>query len=1316
MAIGDLKLSLMTFPQRWADGAIAFRVLLIPANNPLKPLDTGLPRFAGTTWRLRTVLLSGLDGFWSATPSANAMQPPANLVLAPPADAVPLFQALELDLQVVDDTAKKAAEKAARLARLGDTRIKKELPPSYTGAFAFDRPRTEDAIVGNEFACALRDVNGGRETDPKPDTTLTWGKVIAFALRQPELARALGLIYRDLSVAVDDVGQLKDGGWIYVELDPTAPGQITPTSGTVKSYAARLPPLDAGRRQLFGAVLFPVGQASQAGYDDPLAEAAVYGDGFAKLMHAFQPDSADAASSGHNQLKPATDCGIDLGWDDEQVVIWHNRQLEAARIRLGGTTMKPFVEAALGVAGYRIDVRREDGWHSLCRVHSVDGAGNSANLTFPPPPDAPVFSENFIGELNAEPAPVRNRNAARLTAWLPRYFTRWQGGSLVVNDDTLYRLTAGEPPKPKPGDPEKSRYAPDGPLVDLLYGELYEFRCRLADLSGGGPITDDDPKQPAPAPTTKLRFLRHVPPKALRLQTTPKAPDVGAATDAIRKIDKLSLQRPLMGYPEFVFAGVDRARILQGANNLLTKVKAAKDSGTAIGVADPDVAEVEVSVQVRLPVHDTGPAGALREGQFREIYKVQRRFPPYDFNRPLDDGPALEIALQYVDEPQIEALVAQVISRPLGQNDSLPLPRVRDVRLRLTPVCADTPNRFAEKAVRFGQTVDVMTRAPATQEARLFVPDQPEHQLNAIFLEQGPNLPQFVAQQLALAVKDLEFAAKPGRRVVFGASQALRHTLSGDGGVITFAAESEFLNHWLVVITLEVDRDWTWDGLADKSFEIARIDKFGAPAHVVGQIDLRFAINDLALAGDDAQFPDRRSKTRLIFFDAVDPNPLPDPGDPIPPPEKFPQVLHPAWVVRPQLEDLPAGDQDKTLDVRLPIAVAPKQMPKLKSAGIALTPYRHDGAYASTDPRRRALWLEFEEPVADQNDALFGRVLAYGPDPLLSGDVTRKLMPQQVVPGDFDSKIYARDNLPATQEPDPPVLPIDPEQIRVIVPNQPEDFSGLDSMVELTPGESGVHYIMPLPDVAPDAPELFGFWTYEFRVGHKKLWSKARERHGRPLRVAGVQHPAPALSCSVHRVLPTQGPGIVFEPPPRIVVTAPYATAIWADKKLTDAEAGDPRTRMWVMLYAQVMQADGSSWRNVLLGRKFAWPLFDRQRVEDIRRASTRDVIGRAEFDVHAVELVLAKLGLPVDAGLSVLAVELLPGDGYRQSITQSPWAPIWVIDTADAPEPPPADPFTPAFGPAVSAVSDPLGADLGTIRSRRILRTSPLTPVPPRC
>jgi hypothetical protein len=126
---------------------------------------------------------------------------------------------------------------------------------------------------------------------------------------------------------------------------------------------------------------------------------------------------------------------------------------------------------------------------------------------------------------------------------------------------------------------------------------------------------------------------------------------------------------------------------------------------------------------------------------------------------------------------------------------------------------------------------------------------------------------------------------------------------------------------------------------------------------------------------------DRRARTRLVFLDAVDPHP---------PAGAFPTTPTPEWVLEPRIRELPLEGpaRARTIGMRLPVAVPPRQVPKLIAAGIALSPYQRDDAYASTEPRWRVLWFEFAEPVADPNDALFARVTAYGPDPLLSGVLT----------------------------------------------------------------------------------------------------------------------------------------------------------------------------------------------------------------------------------------------------------------------------------------------------------------------------------------
>jgi hypothetical protein len=199
---------------------------------------------------------------------------------------------------------------------------------------------------------------------------------------------------------------------------------------------------------------------------------------------------------------------------------------------------------------------------------------------------------------------------------------------------------------------------------------------------------------------------------------------------------------------------------------------------------------------------------------------------------------------------------------------------------------------------------------------------------------------------------------------------------------------------------------------------------------------------------------------------------------------------------------LTTSDPPKKLTVDLPKTVRPTQTPVIASAGIALSPYQASGDYSSTTPRQRVLWIEFAEPLADATDAYFGRVLGYGPDPLLA----------------FGPSI-SPDAL-AADVTEPPIS-LDPEPVRVIAPGQTADTAGLDAMTQLVPalpqlGPGGKpqpirHFLLPMPPgITPDSPELFGFWTYELRVGHAGTglsnWSTAQARFGRPLRVAGMQH------------------------------------------------------------------------------------------------------------------------------------------------------------------------------------------------------------------
>lgn len=1305
MALADVRLSILAFPQRWNAGTLEARVLFLPTGDPTQPPpappNTGLPAFAGTSWALRAMVLPGLDALLGPDPGATPGAMPFTFAADAPPSAAALFNAIGTQFPIADPD-----PLPVRKANAANATIRKQLPASYTSAFAFERPGP-GTTTGNEFGCALREVVGALDTDQKPPAKVTWGAVLSFALRQPLLARALGLLH-DVTIPVAPAALLQAGGWLYVELDPAGPVQpLIPSA--VRSYAARLPVLAAdATRPVFGAVLFPVGLTAAGDYGDALAEAAIYDDGFAKIVHAAQALTVDAASGSHDMIKPATDAGIDLGWDDEQVTLWLNRQLQALRARLDPA--EKAVEAPLGVSGYRLDVRMPDdpdldAFESLCRAFSVDATGAPAPLRFPPSPAEPVFSAVFDDELTVEPAPVRGQHATNAVAWLPQHFTRWQDGSLVVNDTTLFQL-AGTTPLDADGNPlavPPPTYGAAPPAIRLRYGNRYEFRCRFADLTGGGPTIDDDSINPAPRPTATTRFLRHVQPKAVRLKTDMPRPVLDDPNPAVGTVNTIDVWRPLIGYPEMVFAGIDDPAVIA---QLIANAAAASAARDAVGVNDPDVTHLRVSVEVRAPAHDPGPDPEnLRDGDFRKLYTAEIAFPPFDPVNVLDPGTPLSLTLHYVDQPDVATLAA-----PAAGVATLPIPRARDVRLRLTPRCADKPDYFGAAWVQDGLTVDVRTRAPSASEAGLFVARAPEVELNGILLQPAPDMVQRLADHLDLAANGLTLTARPGERVVFGASAALRHTLAGDYSALTFAAEGELLGHWLAAIQVQLDRDWSWDGLDDEGVVVNRRDLPADPLRVVGQVQLSFAVSALALAGEDQPGLDRRARTRLVFFDAVDPNPAPG---------AFPSTPTPEWVLMPRLRELPPADEEalkKSLDIRLPAAVLPRQTPKLVAAGVALSPYKHDDAYASTEPRQRVLWFEFEEPVADPNDALFARITAYGPDPLLSGTITHLLVPAPDVPIGPTTWFNLLESLLPTP-PEPPPLAIDPEPMRVIVPGQPEDSSGLDAMIEMEgaipppPATAPRHFIVPLPRaVEPEAPELFGFWTYELRIGHRKIWSTAQARYGRPLAVKGVQHPAPGLRCSAFRSR------AAATAPRQIIVTAPHATAVFEDKRLTQPTAGDPRTRIWALLYAQVTQADGAGRRNVLLARAPAVP----QLVAGIPQATalpqTRDVLGVAQFDEASIEQKLADLALPGDAPLSALAVELLPSDRLAmQTVVVGDTQLFYVFDQPD----PPASAATTAFGAFVAGSgnpSDPLGAELGTIASRRILRCSPLVPVAPAC
>jgi hypothetical protein len=113
-----------------------------------------------------------------------------------------------------------------------------------------------------------------------------------------------------------------------------------------------------------------------------------------------------------------------------------------------------------------------------------------------------------------------------------------------------------------------------------------------------------------------------------------------------------------------------------------------------------------------------------------------------------------------------------------------------------------------------------------------------------------------------------------------------------------------------------------------------------------------------------------------------------------------------------------------------------------------------------------------------------------------------------------------------------------------------------------------------------------------------------------------------------------------------------------------------PWTQLWALVYARVTQTDGAAWRNLLLTRT---ELFAPHQANDLNGQGQRILYGEGLIPLSTLTDNLLRLGLPQDAPLTVLALEMF----------------------ADPPE------------------ADPLGSRLG---QERILRTSPLAPVPNAC
>lgn len=1226
------KLTLAPYLQRFdADkNILIINLLVMPIGSPFVPLGEGLagvtdkgPAFIDAEFQFDVRISQN----WQQLPEVAHFDFQQNLTPMMPDNREAICQELANQFNITQS--EEVIERKAELM------IRKHLMKTYTESFNFVSPKTKLASTDDTYACLLNCPPKDPPSDGVPDDSISWAEAFSFVLRQPKLAKELGLIYT-LEVSLPDADLLKNGGWIFVTLaGMSSYGDLVSTPNFLKMLGSRIPRLTASR-PLFTPVLFPVsvGAPIVGDFADAFLEFFQFNDGFAKIVHSGQAKNRNHLIEEEVPgASPMREEGIQLGWDDEDIVIAQNRQMG-----LDPDTMTEPAEAPLGVVGYRVDVRKlgDTDWSSLSKV-AAD------NFRF-----AGLDFGAFAWESRVEvfPASIEEQ------FWLPSYFARWKGGSLVViDDDDLLLLTGESRPTPL------YYQSVDADEVPLRYGQKYEFRVRMVDTTNGGPVLEDHALVPGDAPTSQVHFKRFIPPGAVAWPETDMNPRNAT-------VMTYNISRPQIGLPEALYVNQPNVRDLLFNMQKDNLGKAAEDAQEAT-IFDPDTPTLGIRVLVRVPDFDPTAVDVDEEG-FVEWYSTSRLFPDSP------DSP-YQLQLEFVDNPQLSAIdiSAQLADTPVGK---LVLPTARDIKIELRAIGLDDLDYFGSELARQGATSVLKLRKVATNEANFFLPQTPQDTLRSVYLqptdlenEQQPTatvlqnealpvLVQRLAGATGLVANDNTLLMPPGQRGIFGCSKELKHYMPANNSSLVLMAIGELPQQWINVLQWKINRDWTWNGYGGPTFELQRLISLNGNSFTkqesVGKIRMSHAVTPLL----DEEMAAETDSFNLVFLDAFQ---APTGTD------GLPYEIKTSYKLTVHFEN--GSSEELIIGNDLPITAKPKQIPQVVSAGIALSPYVIGEGYSSTATRRRMLWFEFNEPPADSRDNYFVRVLAQTADPML----LQHYQSLEEPPG------YRQWSL-------------DPELIRVILPGQADDSAGLSAMQRLIPAQdSDRHFLVPLPPgTYPDSPELFGFYTYEIRVGHDKgspsnpFWSTAQARFGPPTLLEGVQHPCPSLTCNLYRV--KNG----------ILVSSTYAKPF---HKGLDLQATPPNTEIYHILYAQVHQADGSSMRNIELDKKQAIRLTRQlygtyKQVTGIQleqefcagdEAAYSGASNKLNTPIQAhclwqqkeVETLLREVGLPVDTPLSVLGIELLPEP------------------TGD--------------------FADPLGGNLGQVR---ILRTSPLYPVSNLC
>jgi hypothetical protein len=431
-----------------------------------------------------------------------------------------------------------------------------------------------------------------------------------------------------------------------------------------------------------------------------------------------------------------------------------------------------------------------------------------------------------------------------------------------------------------------------------------------------------------------------------------------------------------------------------------------------LGVSDPDVTHLAVSVQVRAPFGDrdrdgefaadaqTG-TGLRRDGDHIELFSVLIPLPArngFAVNSLLfdDDEAALELRLVYTDCADVHISAAALQAASI--DGVLMLPTGRDVRLRCRAACVLKKGRrhhFAQallhtigaQSAALGAVADLSRRreersadgllafgAPTTRththshkqtHKQTQTHTQTHTHTTALWLH-GSAWPttdaasdeplQALAAAVGLHADGMRLRAQPGSRVLLAASGRMGHVVEHGGSQIRFSSTHDMTGRWVVAHCVCLQRDWTWSGLMEPGIVIEAMPNTpGQPSHRLGTVSMPFAVSSVATQSRTPQ----RSHTTFIFFDTTEATDVETLNDL----DAERVVQQHVWQARTRLpapaEVVEVVTQPQAL--RLPFARRPRHVPRVVAMGVLPRSARRDTADTVALP---TLWIEFERALS----------------------------------------------------------------------------------------------------------------------------------------------------------------------------------------------------------------------------------------------------------------------------------------------------------------------------------------------------------------